>query len=261
MSIEKFPTINSKQVKHFKILILFTLVVAMTIFILENKNYVLAFVNSNSSIPIYSVATDRQVVSITFDAAWGVEDLEQILTILENHNCKATFFVTGEWALKFPDAIKQIVEKGHEVGSHGENHKHMTQLSQSDMIEEINGCHEIIKELTDQDMILFRAPYGDYNETVVETATSLGYYTIQWDVDSLDWKDYGVDNIIDTVCNHESLQNGSIILLHNGSKYTALALDEMLTNLESMGYGFVPVSELIVKDNYEIDHTGRQRTK
>lgn len=210
-------------------------------------------------LPIYSVEREDPVISITFDAAWGDEDLEDILQILEAHNCKATFFVTGDWATRYPDAITKICVAGHELGSHGANHKHMTQLSESEMKQEITDCHEQIKQMTGMDMMLFRAPYGDYNSKVVEVAKTLDYYTIQWDVDSLDWKDYGTDAIVDKVVNHKDLKNGSIILLHNGSKYTAKALDTLLTRLEESGYTFLPVSELIYKDNYWIDHTGRQR--
>ncbi|MBE5943414.1 MAG: polysaccharide deacetylase family protein [Lachnospiraceae bacterium] len=211
------------------------------------------------TLPIYSVETDEKVVSITFDAAWGVEDLDAILCILEEHDCKATFFVTGEWATKYPEEIKKIYQGGHDIGNHGATHKHMPTISREEMISEIEGCHNIVKSIIGVDMDLFRPPYGDYNESVVMTAKAQGYYSIQWDVDSLDWKDYGVDAIINTVCNHKALKNGSIILLHNGSTYTAEALDELLTNLESKGYEFLPVSELIYRDGYTIDHTGRQK--
>lgn len=102
------------------------------------------------------------------------------------------------------------------------------------------------------------SPYGDYDNAVVKTAKKCGYYTIQWDVDSLDWKDYGVDSIIKTVTQHKALGNGSIILCHNGAKYTAQALDSMITTLKEAGYTFVPLSELIYKDNYHMNHEGRQ---
>ena len=259
MSKELFPQLVSPHIKHFKILIVLAITLAISIFVFENKTAVLAFVGvSINELPIYSVETKDKVVSITFDSAWGTEDLDEILEILARHNCVATFFVEGNWAENYPDAITKIAEGGHLIGNHGANHKHMTKLSQAEMLAEIQGCHDIIKEQTGIDMTLFRAPYGDYNETVVESAKSLGYSTIQWDVDSLDWKDYGIESIIDTVCNHQNLKNGSIILLHNGSKYTALALDQMLTNLESQGYTFIGLDKLILTENYEIDHTGRQ---
>ena len=118
--------------------------------------------------------------------------------------------------------------------------------------------HERVKELTGVEMQLFRPPYGDYDDEVVRTAQECGYYPIQWSVDSLDWKDYGVQSIIDTVLNHKDLKNGAIILCHNGAKYTAQALEQLLTGLEEQGYQIVPVSELIYKEDYHMDVTGRQ---
>ena len=93
---------------------------------------------------------------------------------------------------------------------------------------------------------------------VINVAKKCGYYSIQWDVDSLDWKDYGVDSIIKTVTEHKHLGNGSIILCHNGAKYTAQALETLITTLQDEGYEFVPISQLIYRDNYHMNHEGRQ---
>lgn len=258
--IEKFPELRKKDIRYFKIIIFIMILLAIIICIYDNGSSVIAVMGEHyeDKLPIYSVETEEKVVSITFDAAWGDEDLDEILEILDSHNCKATFFVTGDWATRYPEAVEKIYKYGHDIGNHGANHKYMTKLSQKDMIEEIEGCHNIVKSITGVDMKLFRAPYGDYNESVILAAKSEGYSTIQWNVDSLDWKEYGVASIIDKVCNHSDLKNGSIILLHNGSKYTAKALDELLTKLENGGYKFVAVSKLIYTDDYSIDHTGRQ---
>lgn len=218
--------------------------------------------NVMSEIPIYCVDTgDKSQISVTFDSAWGTEDLEEILAILKKHKCVAAFFVTGDWAEEHPEAIRAISQDGHIIGNHGHHHKHMTQLDAQGMSDEIMGCHNIIKQQTGNDMMFFRAPYGDYNEAVVEAAKKCGYYTIQWDVDSLDWKDYGVDAIVHTVCDHKHLGPGSILLLHNGSKYTKDALDTLLLNLESQGYQFVPLDQLIWQGDYGIDHEGRMHGK
>ena len=107
-------------------------------------------------------------------------------------------------------------------------------------------------------MFLFRPPYGDYDNHVITNARSIGYYSIQWDVDSLDWKDYGTTSIINTVTRHKHLGNGSIILCHHGAKYTAEALDSLIQELKAQGYTFVPLSELIYKDHYHLDQEGRQ---
>ncbi|MCM1159172.1 MAG: polysaccharide deacetylase family protein [Bacteroidales bacterium] len=213
---------------------------------------------SVNELPIYSVNTENPVVALTFDSAWGDEDLADILSILEKHHAPATFFVTGEWAKKYPDAIIQIDAAGHEVANHGNSHKHMPQISKEEMAAEIQGCHNAVYDLIGKDMTLFRAPYSDWNDEVVNVAHAMGYSAINQSVDSLDWKDYGIDSIIHTVCKHKNLENGSIILLHNGATYTRDALDVMLTRLEEQGYSFVKVSSLIYTSDYYLDHTGKQ---
>ncbi len=162
---------------------------------------------------------------------------------------------------KYPEDVKAILAGGHDLGNHSQNHKEMSKLSLEQCKEELMQPHEFIKELTGNEMILFRPPYGDYNDTVINAAEECGYYTIQWDVDSLDWKDYGVDSIIKTVTEHKHLGDGSIILMHNGAKYTADALESVITILKEKGYELVPISELIIRENYEIDHEGRQHSK
>lgn len=215
--------------------------------------------NKNENLPIYSVDTgEKKYISLTFDAAWGTEDLEQILDILDKNKVKASFFVTGDWVARYPEAVKELARRGHDIGNHGDNHKHMTQIDKNEQIEEIKKAHNRVKSLIGKEMLLFRAPYGDYNEQVVRTARECGYYTIQWDVDSLDWKNYGIDNIVQTVVEHKNLQNGSIVLLHNGTQYTKDALETIIVELKKKGYIFVPVSKMIYRQRYRIDVTGRQ---
>lgn len=209
-------------------------------------------------LPIYCVKTDKKQIALTFDGAWGNEDTSTLLDILERQNVTATFFFTGGWISKYPDDVKTILAKGHEVGNHSENHKQMSTLSKEQCKDEIQKVHDKFKELTSLDMTIFRPPFGDYDDTVIEAANELGYHVIQWDVDSLDWKDYGCESILHTVTNHKHLGNGSIILMHNGAKYTKDALEEMIICLKEQGYEFVKVSDLIYKENYKLDHEGRQ---
>ena len=209
-------------------------------------------------LPIYSVDTEEKKIAISFDAAWGEEDFDTIMSILDKHNVKTTFFMTGEWVEKFPECVKTLVEKGHDLGNHAATHPDMTKLSKEAQKEQILRVHNAVKELTGYEMELFRPPYGAYNNEVMRTCYEVGYYPIQWDVDSLDWKDYDAATIISKVCNHKALGNGSIILCHNGAKHTAEALDEMLTNLKNQGYEIVPISELILRENYHMDVTGQQ---
>lgn len=221
------------------------------------------FVDVNSNVgerelPIYSVDTDKKQIALSFDAAWGNEDTQEILDILAKHNVQVTFFMTGGWVESFPEDVKKIQAAGHDLGNHSENHKHMSQLSAAERKEELMKVHNKVKELTGVEMELFRPPYGDYSNDVILEAAVCKYYTIQWSVDSLDWKDYGADSIIKTVTEHKNLKNGAIILCHSGTKYTAAALDPMITKLKEMEYEIVPVSQLIYCENYHIDSSGTQ---
>lgn len=213
---------------------------------------------NGKELPIYCVETDDKKVALSFDAAWGNEDTQKILEILAKHNVHATFFMTGGWVDSYPEDVKAILAGGHDLGNHSENHKNMSQISNDDKEQELMKVHEKVKNLTGYEMFLFRPPYGDYDNDVIKTATKCGYYPIQWDVDSLDWKDYGIDSIVNTVCSNKHLGNGSIILCHNGAKFTADALDTLITNLKGQGYEIVPISELIYRDGYHMDAEGRQ---
>lgn len=216
---------------------------------------------STRKLPIYCVNTDQPKIALSFDAAWGNEQTQTILDICAKHDIKVTFFMTGTWIEKFPDSVKAIAAAGHELGNHSENHKQMSKLSKQQCIDELMKPHNKVKELTGIEMTVFRPPYGDYNNTLIEAATECKYHTIQWDVDSLDWKDYGSQSIINEVCNNKHLGNGSIILAHNGAKYILESLDTIITTLKEKGYQFCKMSDLIYTENYEMDHEGRQFQK
>ncbi len=139
-------------------------------------------------LPIYCVQTDEKKVGISFDAAWGADDTDELLRILKENDVHATFFLCGYWVDKYPEEVQKIADGGHDLGNHSATHPHMSQLSKEDIAKELQGCHNAVKELTGIDMQLFRPPFGEYNNTVIEAATENGYYTIQWDVDSLEIK-------------------------------------------------------------------------
>ena len=216
------------------------------------------FSSEERKLPIYCVEQSSPKVSISFDAAWGNEDTQNILDILKKYDVKATFFMTGGWVDSYPKDVKKIAKAGHDLGNHSQNHKQMSQLSSEECISEIQQVNDKIEKLTGKTPILFRPPYGDYNNTLIEATNACNCYCIQWDVDSLDWKNYGVDSIITTILDHKALGNGSIILMHNGAKYTKDALPSVIEGLQDKGFEIVPISELIYKEDYEIDTQGRQ---
>ena len=240
------------------LLLPFFLIFAVALYIRFHHEISVSNTVNGRELPIYCVQTDKPQIAISFDAAWGNDDTRRILEILKKNDVKATFFMTGGWVESYPDDVKAIYADGHDLGNHSQNHKNMSQLSDEECKQELLSVHEKVKELTGYEMFLFRPPYGDYDNDVITNARSIGYYPIQWDVDSLDWKDYGTTSIINTVTQHKHLGNGSIILCHNGAKYTADALDTLIQDLKAHGYTVVPLSESIYKDHYRLDQEGRQ---
>ena len=225
------------------------------IFGLLMGNYAWASVNQKK-LPIYSVETNEKKVAISFDAAWTNQDTQQLIDILKKHNAKATFFIVGDWAEKFPESVKAFHDAGHTIANHSDTHKAFSKCSRNEIKEEIENCNKKLEAITGKKVTLIRAPSGDYTTQSLEVAKDMEMYTIQWDCDSLDYTKISVDEIVNRVVT--GTKNGSIILFHNGVENTAPALDKILTELSKQGYSFVSVDDLIYKDNYAIDHTGRQ---
>lgn len=205
--------------------------------------------------------TTSDLFFLFLPAPWGADDTDELLSILNKNNVKATFFLCGYWVDKYPNEVKKIFESGHDIGNHSDTHPHGAQISLEQNKENIMACHQKIKNLLGIDMFLYRPPFGEYNDTVLKAAKECDYYPIQWDIDSLDWKEYGVQAEIDKVLNHKHLGNGSIILFHNDAKYTPECLDDIIKGLKEKGYEIVPISQLIHKENYYLDHEGRQIPK
>jgi len=211
-------------------------------------------------LPIYAVDTSEKKLAISFDAAWGADHTERLLEILKEYNVETTFFLTGIWVRKYPEMVKKIAAAGHEIGNHSSTHPHCAALSPKEIEKEIRETEEMIYNLTGKRTRLFRPPFGEYNNKVIETAEGLGYQVIQWSVDSLDWQDIGKEEIIDRVL--EKVHPGAIVLFHNNAKYTPEALPVILKNLQEQGYKIVPISDLLLKGDYYIEkNTGIQKKK
>lgn len=215
--------------------------------------------SSERALPIYNVKTEENKVALTMNCAWSADDIDRILETLEKNEVKITFFIVGEWAEKYPEAVKKIYEAGHEIGTHSNTHPHVEQLSAEKNLEEIKLGIEKLQKITGEQTRLYRTPYGEYNDIVINTARENGYYTIQWNIDTLDYKGLTGDEMWGRI--KEKLQKGSIILTHNGTEHTADSLDMLLKNIKTNGYQVTTVSDLIYKDNYIIDNNGTQINK
>lgn len=213
--------------------------------------------NSQKLLPIYNVKTEEKKVAFTMNCAWNADDIDSILQTLEENQTEITFFMVGDWIEKFPEAVKKIYEAGHEIASHSNTHPHVNNLSYEENIEEIEKSNEKIEAITGSRTQLYRAPYGEYNNTVIKAAQDKGYYTIQWNLDTLDYTGVTGDEMWNRL--NDKIKAGDIILSHNGTKHTADSLDMLIKNIKAKGLEVVTVSELIYKENYSIDVNGTQR--
>ena len=233
---------------------------AALIFYVVNYPYAATAASTNRQLPIYCVQRDQKMVAISFDAAWGNEDTQELIDIMDRYDITATFFVVGSWVDKYPESVKALSDAGHEVMNHSNSHAHMSQLSTQEIVADLNACNDKIEAVTGVRPTLVRPPYGEYDDHVINAVRSMGMEPIQWDVDSLDWKDLSASEITQRVVN--KVQPGSIVLFHNAALHTPEALPGIIETLLQEGYTFVPISQIILPGecgtDYTIDHTGRQ---
>jgi len=241
--------------------IIFTFIIICALFIVVSYTVISVGVfNPERHLPIYSVETGQNKLAITFDCAWGADDIPTILDILKKENIKASFFMVGQWAEKYPDAVRLIANAGHDIANHGYSHLRMSTIGKEKCKSEIEICNQKLEEISGVKVNLFRPPYGDYNNTVIDTCNELGLYPIEWNVDSLDWKkEMSREAILDRIL--KRTKPGAIILFHNDTQYTVELLPKIISELKGKGLGFASVSEMIMRDNYYIDDQGRQQIK
>ena len=207
-------------------------------------------------LPIYNVETKENKVAFTMNCAWNADDIDKILEILKNNNVKITFFMVGDWIEKYPKYVKKIDEEGHEIASHSDTHPHVNNLSYEKHIKELKNANEKIEKIIGRKTNIYRAPYGEYNNTVIKSAQDEGFYVIQWNLDTLDYTGINGEEMWERLKN--KIKAGDIILSHNGTKHTADSLDMIIKNIIGKGLQIVKISDLIYKENYTINSNGTQ---
>ena len=213
-------------------------------------------VSGKRELPIYCVNRDDNKISISFDAAWGGDKTLGILELLDEYNIKTTFFLVDIWTQKYPELVKEIVARGHEIGNHSTSHPQMSKLNETQIAKELNTQADNVLAIAGVRPVLFRPPYGDYNNRVITTARAQGFVPIQWSVDSLDWKNRGAQEIINRAT---KVKSGDIVLFHNDSQYILDALPAVLKYYAENGYSVVPISEILLTGETTIDIQGRQQ--
>ena len=250
--------VNKKASINILILILVTI-----ISVVYSNESTSAWSNQTKQLPIYSVKTDEKKIALTFDVNWAEKEyIYDILDVLEEGNAKGTFFIMGGW-VNYSDEnrekLMKINDGGNEIGNHSYIHPSFTKISEERMSDEIKRTEDIIYAATGQKTTLFRFPSGDYNDKAVEYVRSLGYECIQWNVDSIDYKEESAEVEYERI--RKKSKEGSIILFHNNAKYTPQNLKRFIQELSDEGYEFVTISELIYDGNYTINENGEQILK
>ena len=252
-----FLVFNKQKIVTYFISV-FTVVLLFFVASTLNKNDEVVETSTTGErlLPIYNVKTEEKKVAFTMNCAWNADDIDNILETLEKENVKITFFMVGEWIDKYPDEVEKIFNAGHEIANHSDTHKHVNNLSYEDNVKEIKSANEKIKKITGKENKLYRAPYGEYNNTVIKSAKENGYIPIQWSLDTLDYTGITGEEMWNRMEN--KMQAGDIILSHNGTEHTADSLELLIKNIKEKGFEIVKVSDLIYKDNYKIDLNGTQ---
>ena len=245
------------------VLTLFLLIFTMVLSIGMKNQYIGIFAEDSNK-PIYKVSKEEKELALTFDINWAENDeLYNILDVLDKYNVKATFFIMGGWvnySEENKEKLKKINERGHEIGNHSYIHPMFTKINEERMKSELEKTNKIIKDTIGVDVNLFRFPSGDYNKKSIEFVKSNGYEIIQWNIDSIDWKQLGEEKEYNNVM--KKIEPGSIILFHNNAKYTPKNLDKIIKELQEEGYSFIPVGKMIYnsEDSY-INENGEQIKK
>ena len=249
-----FAVLRKKKITILISLILVAVLLSVTV--VKTGAYNVFYGNATRKLPIYRVQTNEKKIAISFDCAWGVDYTDKLLSIMEEQKVKCTFFAVEFWSKKHPDYLKKISDYGHEIGTHSATHPYMSKLDKSTIVKELTTSVQAIESVTGKKVEVFRPPYGDYDDLLIETAHELKLFTIQWDVDSLDWKDLSAKQIHNRVTS--KVQNGSIVLLHNQGLHTSEALPSIIKELKGRGFEFVTIGELIYRENYKMTADGSQ---
>lgn len=252
----KFITVKLTRKTLFNFIIVLMVALIIVAFFVKKSTQVNVSAQQKV-LPIYSVENDKKQIAITFDAAWGSEDTDELIDILNKYDAKAAFFCVGSWLDKNEEQAKKLSDNGHIIANHSNSHKHLDVLNEQEFLQDVKLCNEKIYKITNKQPVYYRGPYGEYNNSCVNAIRSIGMEYVQWDCDSIDWKkNITVDEIVNNTL--KNLQSGSILLFHNGIENTPTALNIILNDLKEQGYTFVSLDELILKDDYYIDNTGKQ---
>ncbi|MDQ0256045.1 polysaccharide deacetylase family sporulation protein PdaB [Evansella vedderi] len=234
---------NAKTLKRYMIIAVAAFFTAGILYV--ESPQVAVFTSDDKPVAIYKVESQEKQVALTFNISWGEERAIPILDTLKEHDLTATFFVSASWAERHPEVVERILEDGHELGSHGYQHEHYTKWDEEKIQKDIQTAHRIIQEVSQEVPKYLRPPNGSFDERVLTVAENLNYDVIHWSINSEDWQNPGVDQIVENVTTN--VTNGDIVLLHasDSAKQTKEALPIIIDQLKGQGFKFSTISDLL----------------
>ncbi|WP_371018911.1 polysaccharide deacetylase family sporulation protein PdaB [Pseudalkalibacillus sp. JSM 102089] len=234
---------NGMRIKQGMIIVTSAFFAAIILFI--EGGDLAVFTNNNVPLAIDHVKSEDKRLALTFDISWGETKALPILEELKQNKVKASFFISGAWAERHPEIVEQIAKDGHEIGNLGYRYENYTSMKDEEIKKDIIRSNEAIKKVTDDQPELLRPPNGNFDKRVLILSEKFNYTVIHWSLDSEDWKNPGVDKIVQNVTTQAD--PGDIILMHasDSAKQTVEAIPEMISVLKKKGYSFVTVSELV----------------
>lgn len=208
--------------------------------LINNVKEIFKNILSSRRLLIYRISTKKKVLAVTFDDGPHPQNTEKILEILRLKEAKATFFLSGQEADKFPNLVKRYIEEGHEIGNHAYYHAHNIKLN------DITKSAKIIANKSDTKPNLFRPPYGKITPILLLYLFLKKITLVMWSIDSNDSNIEGGQKLRDHLAN-KKIQPGDIILFHEDYNHTVEALSDIIQDLKSKGFGFATISEILKK--------------
>ncbi|GAF66252.1 polysaccharide deacetylase pdaB [Bacillus sp. TS-2] len=239
-----FWVINAKRIKTASIIVLTAFVAA--IFLYVERTHLSVFATPEGPQAFYRAEIEEKEVALTFNISWGEQRIGPILEALEQNNIEeATFFVSASWAERYPDLAKSIVEKGFALGSHGYQYKDYTNWENEQILKDLRRGQQVLSEITGETPHLLRPPNGAFDKRVLQLADEQGLSVIHWSIDSGDYKNPGVEQIIQNVVSETSA--GDVLLFHasDSVKQTHEALPVIIEQLKEKGYSFINLDQMM----------------
>lgn len=250
----KIAIISRKRIQLFYYFIISVLSIAI---ISVSYCTASAQIVKKKALPIYCVDTDEKKIALTFDCAWENSDSLILMNLLNKYNIKATFFTTGDFCQRYSQDIEMFSQAGHSIQNHSNKHPHVENIQKQTLIDDTTACDEIITKITGKKPTLYRAPYGEFSNSMLSVfENELNHKVIQWSCDSIDWENPPPELMVKRIM--KKVKPGGILLFHNDTENTPQALETLIPQLQKQGYEFVLVEDLIYYENYTLDHEGKQ---